>query len=158
MPSYVNIGARAGPNTMVDTRATARSCAQTGAGVPLAGGVGIGGVLEPLQARPVIVEDGAFVGSRCILGEGVRGGRAAVLGANVVIPSSTPIIDVRGKKPVELRGEVPPRAVVVPGTRKKKFRAGTYRIPCALIIGERSASTDRKTSLPEALREHAVSV
>jgi 2,3,4,5-tetrahydropyridine-2-carboxylate N-succinyltransferase len=115
-------------------------------------------VLEPLQASPVIVEDGAFVGSRCIVVEGVRVGREAVLGANVVITSSTPIIDVRGKKPVELRGEVPPRSVVVPGTRKRKFAAGKYRVPCALIIGERSASTDRKTSLTEALREHAVSV
>ena len=124
----------------------------------LSGGVGIGGVLEPLQASPVIVEDGAFVGSRCIVVEGVRVGREAVLGANTVLTASTPIIDVRRKKPVEMRGEVPPRAIVIPGTRKKKYRAGTYRIPCALIVGERSASTDRKTSLTEALREHAVSV
>jgi 2,3,4,5-tetrahydropyridine-2-carboxylate N-succinyltransferase len=120
--------------------------------------VGIGGVLEPLQATPVIVEDGAFVGSRCIVVEGVRVGREAVLGANVVLTGSTPIIDVRGEEPVELRGEVPPRSIVIPGTRKKKFPAGSYRIPCALIIGERTASTDRKTSLTEALREHAVSV
>jgi 2,3,4,5-tetrahydropyridine-2,6-dicarboxylate N-succinyltransferase len=158
MPSYVNIGAWVGPRTMIDTWATVGSCAQIGADVHLAGGVGIGGVLEPVNARPVIVEDGAFVGSRCVVVEGVRVGREAVLGANVVITSSTPIIDVRGDEPVELRGEVPPRAVVVPGTRKKTFPAGSYRVPCALIIGERSASTDRKTSLTEALREHAVSV
>src|SRR5919197_5561822 len=158
MPGFVNIGAWIGPRTMVDTWATVGSCAQIGSDVHLSGGVGIGGVLEPLQASPVIVEDGAFVGSRCIVVEGVQIGREAVLGANVVITSSTPIIDVRGKKPVELRGEVPPRAVVIPGTRKKKFRAGKYRIQCALIIGERSASTDRKTSLTEALREHGVSV
>ena len=158
MHSYVNIGAWVGPNTMVDTWATVGSCAQIGTDVHLSGGVGIGGVLEPLQASPVIVEDGAFVGSRCVVVEGVRVGREAVLGANVVITSSTPIIDVRGKNPVELRGEVPARAVVVPGTRKKKFPAGKFRVPCALIIGERSASTDRKTSLTEALREHAVSV
>ena len=158
MPSYVNIGAWVGENTMVDTWATVGSCAQVGADVHLSGGVGIGGVLEPLQASPVIVEDGAFVGSRCIVVEGVRIGREAVLGANVVITSSTPIIDVRGEEPVELRGEVPPRAVVVPGTRKKRFPAGSFRVPCALIIGERSASTDRKTSLTDALREHAVSV
>jgi 2,3,4,5-tetrahydropyridine-2-carboxylate N-succinyltransferase len=158
MPSYVNVGAWVGSGTMVDTWATVGSCAQIGTDVHLSGGVGIGGVLEPLQARPVIVEDGAFVGSRCIVVEGVRVGREAVLGANVVITASTPIIDVRGEKPVELRGEVPARAVVVPGTRKKKFPAGSFRVPCALIIGERSASTDRKTSLTEALREHAVSV
>jgi 2,3,4,5-tetrahydropyridine-2,6-dicarboxylate N-succinyltransferase len=158
MPSYVNVGAWVGAGTMVDTWATVGSCAQIGTDVHLSGGVGIGGVLEPLQATPVIVEDGAFVGSRCVVVEGVRVGREAVLGANVVLTSSTPIIDVRGKKPVEVRGEVPPRAVVVPGTRKKKFPAGNYRVPCALIIGERSASTDRKTSLTEALREHGVSV
>jgi 2,3,4,5-tetrahydropyridine-2,6-dicarboxylate N-succinyltransferase len=158
MPSYVNVGAWVGSGTMVDTWATVGSCAQIGTDVHLSGGVGIGGVLEPLQANPVIVEDGAFVGSRCIVVEGVRVGREAVLGANVVLTASTPIIDVRRKKAVELRGEVPPRAVVVPGTRKKKFPAGSYRVPCALIIGERSASTDRKTSLTAALREHAVSV
>jgi 2,3,4,5-tetrahydropyridine-2,6-dicarboxylate N-succinyltransferase len=158
MPSYVNVGAWVGSGTMVDMCATVGSCAQIGMDVHLSGGVGIGGVLEPLQASPVVVEDGAFVGSRCIVVEGVRVGREAVLGANVVITSSTPIIDVRGEEPVELRGEVPARAVVVPGTRKKKFPAGKFRVPCALIIGERSASTDRKTSLTEALREHAVSV
>jgi 2,3,4,5-tetrahydropyridine-2-carboxylate N-succinyltransferase len=158
MPSYVNVGAWVGSGTMVDTWATVGSCAQIGSDVHLSGGVGIGGVLEPLQASPVIVEDGAFVGSRCIVVEGVRVGSEAVLGANTVLTGSTPIIDVRGKKPVELRGEVPPRAIVIPGTRKKKFPAGNYRIPCALIIGERSASTDRKTSLTDALREHAVSV
>ena len=158
MPSYVNVGAWVGSGTMVDTWATVGSCAQIGADVHLSGGVGIGGVLEPLQAAPVIVEDGAFVGSRCIVVEGVRVGREAVLGANVVLTASTPIIDVRGKEPVELRGEVPPRAVVVPGTRKRKFPAGKFRVPCALIIGERSASTDRKTSLTAALREHAVPV
>src|SRR5204863_2812921 len=158
MPSYVNIGAYVDEGTMVDTWATVGSCAQIGTDVHLSGGVGIGGVLEPLQATPVVVEDGAFVGSRCVVVEGVRVGAEAVLGANTVLTGSTPIIDVRGSKPVELRGEVPPRAIVIPGTRKKKFPAGSYRIPCALIIGERSASTDRKTSLTQALREHAVSV
>ncbi len=158
MPSYVNVGAWVGSGTMVDTWATVGSCAQIGTDVHLSGGVGIGGVLEPLQAQPVIVEDGAFVGSRCIVVEGVRVGQEAVLGAGVVLTSSTPIVDVRGKEAVELRGEVPPRAVVVPGTRKRKFPAGNYRVPCALIIGERSASTDRKTSLTAALREHAVAV
>jgi 2,3,4,5-tetrahydropyridine-2-carboxylate N-succinyltransferase len=158
MPSYVNIGAWVGSGTMVDTWATVGSCAQIGTDVHLSGGVGIGGVLEPLQANPVVVEDGAFIGSRCVVVEGVRVGAEAVLGANTVLTASTPIIDVRGDDPVELRGEVPPRAIVIPGTRKKKFPAGSYRIPCALIIGERSASTDRKTSLTEALREHAVSV
>jgi 2,3,4,5-tetrahydropyridine-2,6-dicarboxylate N-succinyltransferase len=158
MPSYVNVGAWVGSGTMVDTWATVGSCAQIGNDVHLSGGVGIGGVLEPLQASPVIVEDGAFLGSRCIVVEGVRVGREAVLGANVVLTASTPIIDVRGKKPVEVRGEVPARAIVIPGTRKKKFPAGKYRVPCALIIGERGESTNRKTSLTEALREHAVSV
>jgi 2,3,4,5-tetrahydropyridine-2,6-dicarboxylate N-succinyltransferase len=158
MPSYVNVGAWVGSGTMVDTWATVGSCAQIGTDVHLSGGVGIGGVLEPLQANPVIIEDGAFVGSRCVVVEGVRVGHEAVLGANVVLTASTPIIDVRGKEPVELRGEVPPRAVVVPGTRKRKFPAGKFRVPCALIIGERSASTDRKTSLTAALREHAVPV
>ncbi len=158
MPGYVNIGAWVGPRTMVDTWVTVGSCAQIGADVHLAGGVGIGGVLEPAQARPVIVEDGAFIGSRCIVVEGVRVGREAVLGANVVLTASTPVIDVRGKKRVELRGHVPPRAIVIPGTRKKKFRAGKFRVPCALIVGERSAATDRKTSLNAALREHAVGV
>jgi 2,3,4,5-tetrahydropyridine-2,6-dicarboxylate N-succinyltransferase len=157
MPSYVNVGAWIGSGTMVDTWATVGSCAQIGADVHLSGGVGIGGVLEPLQASPVIVEDGAFLGSRCIVVEGVRVGSEAVLGANVVLTASTPIIDVRRKKAVELRGEVPPRSIVIPGTRKKRFRAGSYRVPCALVIGERQASTDRKTSLTQALREHAVS-
>ena len=147
MPSYVNVGAWVGSGTMVDTWATVGSCAQIGNDVHLSGGVGIGGVLEPLQASPVIVEDGAFLGSRCIVVEGVRVGREAVLGANVVLTASTPIIDVRGKKPVEVRGEVPARAIVIPGTRKKKFPAGKYRVPCALIIGERGESTNRKTSL-----------
>jgi 2,3,4,5-tetrahydropyridine-2-carboxylate N-succinyltransferase len=158
MPSYVNVGAWVGSGTMVDTWATVGSCAQIGNDVHLSGGVGIGGVLEPLQASPVIVEDGAFLGSRCIVVEGVRVGREAVLGANVVLTASTPIIDVRGKEAVETRGLVPPRAIVIPGTRKKKFPAGKYRVPCALIIGERTAATDRKTSLTDALREHAVSV
>ncbi len=157
MPSYVNVGAWIGSGTMVDTWATVGSCAQIGADVHLSGGVGIGGVLEPLQASPGIVEDGACVGSRCIVVEGVRVGSEAVLGANVVLTASTPIIDVRRKKAVELRGEVPPRSIVIPGTRKKRVRAGSYRVPCALVIGERQASTDRKTSLTQALREHAVS-
>jgi 2,3,4,5-tetrahydropyridine-2-carboxylate N-succinyltransferase len=158
MPSYVNIGAWVGPNTMVDTWATVGSCAQIGADVHLSGGVGIGGVLEPLQAAPVIVEDGAFVGSRCIVVEGVRVGAEAVLGANVVLTASTPIIDVTGAEPVETRGVVPPRAVVVPGTRAKQFPAGDYQLPAALIIGRRQESTDRKVSLNAALRDHAVSV
>ena len=153
MPSYVNIGAWVGPNTMVDTWATVGSCAQIGADVHLAGGVGVGGVLEPVQARPVIVEDGAFVGSRCVLTEGVRVGAAAVLGPNVSLTASVPIIDVTGDEPVEHRGTVPPRAIVVPGTRPKEFPAGTYQLGCALIIGMRSESTDRKTSLNDALRE-----
>ncbi len=146
------------PGTMVDTWATVGSCAQIGRDVHLSGGVGIGGVLEPLQAEPVIVEDGCFVGSRCIVVEGVRVGREAVLGANVVLTASTPIIDVRGKEKVETRGEVPAGAIVVPGSRTKRLPAGKARLPCAYIIGERSASTDRKTSLNDALREHAVSV
>ena len=158
MPSYVNIGAWVGTNTMVDTWATVGSGAQIGADVHLAGGVGIGGVLEPVNARPVIVEDGAFVGSRATIVEGVVVGERAVVAPQVALSASVPIIDVTGPSPVELRGKVPPRAVVVPGTRKKKFPAGKFRVPCALIIGERSASTDRKTSLTEALREHAVSV
>ena len=154
MPSYVNLGAFVGERTMVDTWATVGSCAQIGADVHLSGGVGIGGVLEPLQAAPVIVEDGCFIGSRCIVVEGVHVGQEAVLGANVVLTASTPIIDVRGAEPVEHRGAVPPRAVVIPGTRPKAFPAGTYQVPCALIIGERKASTDRKTSLNDVLREH----
>ena len=158
MPSYVNVGAWVGSGTMVDTWATVGSCAQIGEDVHLSGGVGIGGVLEPLQASPVVVEDGAFLGSRAIVVEGVRVGAEAVLGANVVLTASTPIIDLRGKKKVELRGEVPPRAVVVPGTRRKRFAAGKAHLPCAYIIGERTSSTDRKTSLNDALREHAVAV
>ncbi len=158
MPSYVNVGAWVGPRTMVDTWATVGSCAQVGADVHLSGGVGIGGVLEPLQAAPVIVEDGAFVGSRCIVVEGVRVGREAVLGANVVLTASTPIIDVTGREPVETRGEVPPRAVVVPGTRTRAFPAGEFNLPAALIIGARRPATDLKTSLNAALREHAISV
>jgi 2,3,4,5-tetrahydropyridine-2,6-dicarboxylate N-succinyltransferase len=153
MPSYVNIGAWIGPGTMVDTWATVGSGAQIGANVHLAGGVGIGGVLEPPGARPVIVEDGAFIGSRCIVTEGVRVGREAVLASNVSITASVPIIDVTGPEPVEYRGYVPPRAVVVPGTRPKQFAAGTYQLACALIIGHRSASTDLRTSLNDTLRD-----
>src|SRR5579864_4229982 len=153
MPSYVNIGARVGSGTMVDTWATVGSGAQIGRNVHLAGGVGIGGVLEPPGARPVIVEDGAFIGSRCILTEGVRIGREAVLAPNVSLTASVPIIDVTGPEPVEHRGYVPPRSVVVPGTRPKEFPAGTYQLACALIIGKRSESTDLRTSLNEALRD-----
>jgi 2,3,4,5-tetrahydropyridine-2-carboxylate N-succinyltransferase len=158
MPSYVNIGAWVGPRTMVDTWATVGSCAQIGADVHLSGGVGIGGVLEPPQATPVIIEDGAFIGSRSVIVEGVRVGAGAVLGANVVLTASTAVIDVTGPEPVEHRGYVPPRAVVIPGTRSKEFPAGTYGIPAALIIGERSESTDLKTSLNDALRTHDVAV
>ena len=157
MPSYVNIGAWVGPNTMVDTWATVGSGAQIGANVHLAGGVGIGGVLEPPGARPVIVEDGAFVSSRCILTEGVRIGADAVLAPNVSLTASVPVIDVTGDEPVEHRGYVPPRSVVVPGTRAREFPAGTYQLACALIIGRRSESTDRKVSLNEALREFGLS-
>jgi 2,3,4,5-tetrahydropyridine-2-carboxylate N-succinyltransferase len=153
MPSYVNIGAWVGPRTMVDTWATVGSGAQIGADVHLAGGVGIGGVLEPPGARPVIVEDGAFIGSRCILTEGVRIGAGAVLGPNVSLTASVPIIDATASEPVEHRGSVPPRAIVVPGTRPKEFPAGTYHLACALIIGWRDASTDLKVSLNQALRE-----
>jgi 2,3,4,5-tetrahydropyridine-2,6-dicarboxylate N-succinyltransferase len=156
MPSYVNIGAWIGPNTMVDTWATVGSCAQIGADVHLAGGVGIGGVLEPVQARPVIVEDGAFIGSRCILVEGVVVGERAVLAPNVSLTGSVPVIDVTGTEPVEHRGYVPPNAVVVPGTRPKQFPAGTYHLSCALIIGWRSAQTDLKTSLNDVLREYEI--
>ena len=157
MPSYVNIGAYVDSGTMVDTWATVGSCAQIGKNVHLSGGVGIGGVLEPLQASPVIVEDGAFIGSRCILVEGARIGKEAVLGANVVITNSTKIIDVTGKKPKEYRGYVPERKVVIPGSYEKEFNAGKYNVPCALIIGERKASTDLKTSLNDALREYDIS-
>ena len=156
MPSYVNIGAWVGPRTMVDTWATVGSCAQIGADVHLAGGVGIGGVLEPLQARPVIVEDGAFLGSRCIVTEGVVVGEEAVLGPNVALTASVPIIDVTGPEPVEHRGYVPPRSVVVPGTRPREFEAGTFQLACALVIGHRTASTDRRTSLNETLRQHGI--
>jgi 2,3,4,5-tetrahydropyridine-2-carboxylate N-succinyltransferase len=156
MPSYVNIGAWVGPRTMVDTWATVGSGAQIGADVHLAGGVGVGGVLEPPGARPVIVEDGAFIGSRCILTEGVRVGAGAVLGPNVSLTASVPIIDVTGHEPVEHRGTVPPRAIVVPGTRPKEFPAGTYNLACALIVGWRSEATDLKVSLNDALRQHGI--
>jgi len=158
MPSYVNIGAWVGAGTMVDTWATVGSCAQIGEGVHLSGGVGIGGVLEPPQATPVIVEDGAFIGSRCIVVEGAVVGEGAVLGANVVITASTPIIDVTGEEPKEYRGFVPPFSVVIPGSRPKDYPAGTYQLPAALIIGRRSASTDLKTSLNDALRSYGVAV
>lgn len=158
MPSYVNIGARVGEGSMVDTWATVGSCAQIGAHVHLSGGVGIGGVLEPVQASPVIIEDGCFIGSRCIVVEGVRVGREAVLGANVVLTASTRIIDVSQKKPVEYKGEIPDRSVVIPGSYPKEFPAGVYSVPCALIIGQRKESTDRKTSLNETLRDFQLAV
>ncbi|GMV43697.1 MAG: 2,3,4,5-tetrahydropyridine-2,6-dicarboxylate N-succinyltransferase [Myxococcales bacterium] len=158
MPSYVNIGARVGAGTMVDTWATVGSCAQIGRNVHLAGGVGIGGVLEPPGARPVIVEDGAFIGSRCIVVEGTLIEEEAVLGANVVITASTRIIDVSGPEPVEHRGVVPARSVVIPGTMPRQFPSGEVQVPCALIIGKRTQSTDRKTSLNQALRDFAVAV
>lgn len=158
MPGYVNIGAWVGSGTMVDTWATVGSCAQIGRGVHLSGGVGIGGVLEPPGARPVIIEDGAFIGSRAIVVEGVHVGREAVLGANVVLTASTKIIDVTGETPVEHVGYVPPRSVVIPGMRPKKFPAGEYGVPCALIIGRRSESTDKKVSLEAALRDFDVAV
>ncbi|NAW50260.1 2,3,4,5-tetrahydropyridine-2,6-dicarboxylate N-succinyltransferase [Elizabethkingia argentiflava] len=158
MPSYVNIGAYVDSGTMVDTWATVGSCAQIGKNVHLSGGVGIGGVLEPLQAAPVIIEDNCFVGSRCIVVEGVHVEKEAVLGANVVLTASTKIIDVTGETPVELKGRVPARSVVIPGSYTKKFPAGDYQVPCALIIGKRKASTDLKTSLNDALREHNVAV
>jgi 2,3,4,5-tetrahydropyridine-2-carboxylate N-succinyltransferase len=158
MPSYINIGAYVDSGTMVDTWATVGSCAQIGKNVHLSGGVGIGGVLEPLQAAPVIIEDDAFIGSRCIVVEGVRVGKQAVLGANVVLTKSTKIIDVSGPEPIEHREYVPERSVVIPGTYTKEFPAGSYQVPCALIIGIRKASTDLKTSLNDALREHNVAV
>ncbi len=158
MPSYVNIGAYVDEGTMVDTWATVGSCAQIGKNVHLSGGVGIGGVLEPLQAAPVIIEDGAFIGSRCIVVEGVRVESEAVLGANVCLTASTKIIDVTGPKPVETKGVVPARSVVIPGSYTKKFAAGEYQVPCALIIGKRKPSTDLKTSLNDALREYDVAV
>jgi 2,3,4,5-tetrahydropyridine-2,6-dicarboxylate N-succinyltransferase len=156
MPGFVNIGAWVGPRTMVDTWATVGSCAQIGADVHLSGGVGIGGVLEPPQARPVIVEDGAFVGSRAVLVEGVVVGEGAVIAPNVVLSASVPVIDVTGSAPVEHRGYVPPRAVVLPGTRPKDYPAGRYELPCALIVGTRNASTDLKTSLNDVLREFEI--
>ena len=158
MPGYVNIGAWVGPRTMVDTWATVGSCAQIGADVHLSGGVGIGGVLEPPQALPVVIEDGAFIGSRAIVVEGVRVGAGAVLAPNVVLSATVPVIDVTGPKSVEYRGEVPPRAVVLPGVRQKTYPAGEYGLPCALIVGERSASTDLKTSLNDVLREFEIAV
>jgi len=158
MPSYVNIGAYVDEGTMVDTWATVGSCAQIGKNVHLSGGVGIGGVLEPLQASPVIIGDGAFIGSRCIVVEGVRVGKEAVLGANVVLTMSTKIIDVTGDMPVEMKGNIPERSVVIPGSYTKKFAAGEYNVPCALIIGKRKESTNKKTSLNDALREYDVAV
>jgi 2,3,4,5-tetrahydropyridine-2-carboxylate N-succinyltransferase len=158
MPAFVNIGAYVGENTMIDTWATVGSCAQIGKGVHLSGGVGIGGVLEPPQATPVIVEDGAFIGSRCIVVEGVRVEREAVVGAGVVLTASTPILDVRGDEAVTVKGRIPARAVVIPGTQSKRFPAGEFGTPCALIVGTRDASTDLKTSLNNALREHDVAV
>ncbi len=158
MPSYVNIGAHVETGTMVDTWATVGSCAQIGRNVHLSGGVGIGGVLEPVQAAPVIIEDNCFIGSRCIVVEGVRVETEAVLGANVVLTQSTKIIDVTNSEPIVYRGRVPARSVVIPGTLPKQFAAGTYNVPCALIIGERKASTNKKTSLNDALRDFDVAV
>jgi 2,3,4,5-tetrahydropyridine-2-carboxylate N-succinyltransferase len=158
MPSYVNIGAYVDEGTMVDTWATVGSCAQIGKNVHLSGGVGIGGVLEPLQASPVIIEDGCFLGSRSIVVEGVRVEKEAVLGANVVLTQSTKIIDVSGNEPIEYKGYVPARSVVIPGTYPKQFPAGTYQVSCALIIGKRKASTDLKTSLNDALRDFNIAV
>ena len=158
MPSYVNIGAYVDSGTMVDTWATVGSCAQIGKNVHLSGGVGIGGVLEPLQAAPVIIEDDCFVGSRCIVVEGVHVEKEAVLGANVVLTASTKIIDVTGETPVEIKGRVPARSVVIPGSYTKTFPAGEYQVPCALIIGKRKESTDKKTSLNDGLRENTVAV
>lgn len=158
MPSYVNIGSYVDEGSMIDTWATVGSCAQIGKNVHISGGVGIGGVLEPLQASPVIIEDNAFIGSRCIVVEGVKVGKEAVLGANVVLTGSTKIIDVTGDNPKEIKGEVPKRSVVIPGSYTKKFTAGNFQVPCALIIGKRKESTDKKTSLNDALRDHSVAV
>src|SRR5690554_4854991 len=158
MPSYVNIGAYVDEGTMVDTWATVGSCAQIGKNVHLSGGVGIGGVLEPVQAAPVIVEDGAFIGSRCIVVEGVRVGKEAVLGANVVLTASTKIIDVTGEEPVEYKSFIPARSVVIPGSYTQRYPAGEYQVPCALIIGIRKESTDKKTSLNNVLREYNVAI
>ncbi|SHE38920.1 2,3,4,5-tetrahydropyridine-2,6-dicarboxylate N-succinyltransferase [Chryseobacterium takakiae] len=158
MPSYVNIGAYVDSGTMVDTWATVGSCAQIGKNVHLSGGVGIGGVLEPLQAAPVIIEDDCFIGSRCIVVEGVHIEKEAVLGANVVLTASTKIIDVTGPEPIEIKGRVPARSVVIPGSYTKQYPAGEYQVPCALIIGQRKESTDKKTSLNDALRDNNVAV
>jgi 2,3,4,5-tetrahydropyridine-2-carboxylate N-succinyltransferase len=158
MPGYVNIGAYVGQNTMIDTWATVGSCAQVGRNVHLSGGVGIGGVLEPPQAAPVIIEDDAFIGSRCVVVEGVHVGQGAVLGAGVVLTASTAIIDVRGPEEIVTKGFVPPRCVVIPGVRQKQYPSGTYGVPCALIVGERSRQTDEKTSLNQALRDFEVAV
>lgn len=158
MPSYVNVGARVGAGTMIDTWATVGSCAQVGRNVHLSGGTGVGGVLEPMQARPVIIEDHAFLGSRVVVTEGVRVGAAAVLGAGVILTGSTPIVDVTGPEPRIFRGAVPARAVVIPGTMPKRFPAGEYGVPAALVIGERRRSTDEKTSLNEALREFPIAI
>ncbi|MEO9802145.1 MAG: 2,3,4,5-tetrahydropyridine-2,6-dicarboxylate N-succinyltransferase [Reichenbachiella sp.] len=158
MPSYVNIGAYVDEGSMVDTWATVGSCAQIGKGVHLSGGVGIGGVLEPVQAAPVIIEDNAFIGSRCIIVEGVRIGKEAVLGANVTLTASSKIIDVTGQEPIEYKGYVPERSVVIPGSYAKQFPAGEYNVPCALIIGKRKESTNKKTSLNDALRDNSVAV
>jgi len=158
MPSYVNIGSYVDEGTMVDTWATVGSCAQIGKHVHLSGGVGIGGVLEPVQAAPVIIEDHAFIGSRCIVVEGVRIGREAVLGANVVLTASTRILDVSGSEVKEWKGEIPARSVVIPGTYQKDFPAGSFGVPCALIIGQRKESTDKKTSLNDALRDYSIAV
>ncbi len=158
MPGYINVGAYVDEQTMVDTWATVGSCAQVGKNVHLSGGVGIGGVLEPPQARPVIIEDGAFVGSRCVIVEGVYVGREAVLGAGVILTASTPIVDVRGSEPNITKGCIAERSVVIPGTLPKSFAAGTFGVPCALVIGERSAATDRKTSLERALRDYGIAV
>jgi 2,3,4,5-tetrahydropyridine-2-carboxylate N-succinyltransferase len=158
MPSFVNIGARVGAGSMVDTWATVGSCAQVGENVHIAGGVGIGGVLEPPGARPNIIEDGVFIGSRCVIVEGTLVEEEAVLGANVVITATTPIIDVTGPQEVIYKGRVPARSIVIPGTRPKQYPAGTFQIPCALIVGRRSAATDKKVSLNQALRDHEVQV
>jgi 2,3,4,5-tetrahydropyridine-2-carboxylate N-succinyltransferase len=158
MPGYVNIGSRVGAGTMVDTWATVGSCAQIGSNVHLSGGVGIGGVLEPPNARPVIVGDGAFIGSRCIVTEGALIGAGAILGANTTLTASIPIIDVTGDEPIEYRNYVPPRAVVVPGTRPREFPSGTVQLACAYIIGQRSEDTDSKLSLNDALRTHGIAV
>lgn len=158
MPGFVNVGAYVDDGSMVDTWATVGSCAQIGKNVHLAGGVGIGGVLEPPQAQPVVVEDGAFIGSRCVVVEGVLVGAEAVLGAGVVLTASTPIVDVRGSEAVVTRGRIEPRSVVIPGTIPKKFPAGEYQVPCVLVIGERTASTNRKTSLERAIRDYGVAL